>query len=104
MYAIIEDGAHQYKVEEGDTFEIQRHDLDENQTTIEFDRVLMIGDGAKSKIGQPYVPKAKVVATLRGEVKGKKIDIIKLRRRKNSRRKTGHRQRYLRVTVDKIHA
>ena len=48
MYAIIEDGAHQYKVEEGDTFEVQRRDLPDDQTTIEFDRVVMLGDGADS--------------------------------------------------------
>ena len=99
MYAIIEDGAHQYKVQEGDTLEVQRRDLPEGQATIEFDRVLMIGDGADSTIGQPYVAGAKVVADVEGEVKGAKIDIIKFKRRKTYRRKTGHRQKYLRVTI-----
>lgn len=102
MYAIIEDGAHQYKIEEGVTFEIQRRDLEEGQTTLEFDRVLMVGDGENSKVGQPLVENAKVIATIIGEIKGNKIDIIKLRRRKTYRRKQGHRQRYLRVTVDTI--
>lgn len=102
VYAIIEDGAHQYKVQEGDTFEVQRRDLADDQATIEFDRIVMIGNGADTKIGQPYVDGAKVIARIHGEIKGDKIDVIKFRRRKNYRRKMGHRQRYLRVTVDKI--
>ncbi len=102
VYAVIEDGAHQYKVEQGSTFEVQRHDLDEGQTTIEFDRVVMIGDGADSKIGQPYVAGAKVVARIVNELKGDKIHIIKYRRRKGYRRKIGHRQRFLQVTVSAI--
>ncbi len=103
MYAVIEDGSHQYRVEEGQTFELQRRDLDDNQSTIEFDRVLMIGNGAESTVGRPYVERAKVVANVVGEIKGEKIHVIKFKRRKGYRRKTGHRQRYLRVTVDKIH-
>jgi large subunit ribosomal protein L21 len=104
VYAIIEDGAHQYKVSEGDTFDIQRHDLDEGQETFEFDKILMIGDGANSRVGQPYVDGAKVLAKIRGELKGRKIDVIKFRRRKGYRRKQGHRQNYIRVTVEKIEA
>ncbi len=104
MYAVIEDGSHQYKVQEGDTLEIQRHDLEEGQTTFEFNRVVMVGDGAESKIGQPYVEGAKVTASIEGEIKGQKIYIYKFKRRKNMRRKTGHRQRYLRVKIDKIEA
>lgn len=102
MYAIIEDGSHQYKVEPGMTFDIQREDLDEGQTTIEFDRIVMVGEGASSRIGTPYVQGAKVLANVVGEIKGDKIDIYKFRRRKNYHRKIGHRQRHLRVTVDKI--
>lgn len=102
MYAIFEDGAHQYKVSEGDSFEIQLHDLTDGQSILEFDRILMIGDGANSRVGQPYVEGARVVAVIEGEVKGEKIDVIKFRRRKNYQRKTGHRQRFLRVTVQSI--
>ncbi len=102
MYAVIEDGSHQYKVEEGDTFEVQRHDLNEGQTTYEFDRVVMIGDGDNSKVGQPYVEGAKVTAKIGGEIKGDKIHIFKFRKRKGYRRKTGHRQRFLQLTVEKI--
>ena len=73
MYAIIEDGSHQYKVQEGDRLEVQLHDLTDDQKTIEFDKVLMIGDGAKSKIGHPYVSGAKVAATIQREIKGDKL-------------------------------
>ncbi len=104
MYAIIEDGAHQYKVQEGDTLDVQLHDVDEDQTTIEFGQILLVGDDGGSKIGQPYVEGAKVTGTIAGEVKGDKIVIQKIRRRKGYRLKKGHRQRYLRVTIDKIEA
>ena len=104
MYAIIEDGSHQYKVEEGMTIDIQRHDLDESQDTLAFDHVLMLNDDADVKIGQPYVDGAKVTAKIEGELKGDKITIVKFRRRKNYRRKQGHRQRYLRVRIEKIEA
>lgn len=104
MYAIIEDGSHQYKVQEGDTLDIQRHDLDEDQQTLEFDKVLMVGGADAPKIGQPYVEGAKVSATIAGEIKGDKITVIKFRRRKGYRRKQGHRQRYLRLKIDKIEA
>ena len=104
MYAIIEDGAHQYKVEEGDSLEVHLHDLDEGQTQIEFDHVLLVGGEGSPKVGQPYVEGAKVTATIDGEVKGEKITIQKIRRRKTYRRKQGHRQKYLRVKIDKIEA
>ena len=103
MYIVIGDGSHQYRVELGQTFEVQRKDLAEDTKTIEFDRVLLIEDDeAGVRIGQPTVEGAKVTATVLGEVKGPKLVIQKLRRRKNSRRKTGHRQKYLQVRIDKI--
>ncbi|MGD2109802.1 MAG: 50S ribosomal protein L21 [Phycisphaerae bacterium] len=105
MYAIINDGAHQYRVEEGQVLEIERKDLPEDTTTIEFDRVLMIGDGEEGpKVGQPVVEGAKVTASVLGEVKGDKLTIRKRRPRKNSQLKKGHRQKYLRVKVEKIEA
>jgi len=104
VYAIIEDGSHQYKVEEGCTVDVQRRDLADDQSTIEFDHVVMIGAGAESKIGQPYVAGAKVVARVEGELKGEKIQTYKFKRRSNYHRKIGHRQKYLRVTVEKIEA
>ncbi len=105
MYAIISDGAHQYRVEEGQILEVERKDLPEEAKTVEFDRVLLVGDGEDGpKIGHPLVEGAKVTAAVLGEVKGKKLTIQKLRRRKHSRVKTGHRQKYLRIKVEKIEA
>ena len=105
VYAIISDGSHQYRVEEGQTFEVQRKDLEEDAKTIEFDRVLMVGDIEDGpKIGQPVVEGAKVTATILGEVKGDKLIIQKLRRRKGYSLKKGHRQKYLQVKVEKIEA
>ncbi len=103
MYAIISDGGRQYRVEEGLTFEIERKDLADGTETLEFDHVLVVGDLEEgTKIGQPTVEGAKVVASVLGEVKGEKLVIQKYRRRKNSSSKMGHRQRYLHVKVEKI--
>lgn len=102
MYAIIQDGAHQYRVEEGLIFEVQRKELPEDAATVEFDRVLMVGGEGEPRIGTPLVDGAKVTASVIGEIKGDKIIIQKFRRRKHYHRKQGHRQKYLQVRVDKI--
>lgn len=104
VYAIIQDGAHQYKVSEGDTLEVQLHDVEEDQKSLVFDQVLLVSDGGEPKVGQPYVEGAKVTASIDGEIKGEKTVIMKMRRRKGYRRKQGHRQHYLRVKIDKIEA
>lgn len=104
MYAIIEDGNHQYKVEEGLQLDVQRHELPEGEKTIEFGNVLLVADGDNVRVGQPYVAGAKVTATVEAELKGDKLLTIKFRRRKNYRRKYGHRQQYFRVRIDKITA
>ncbi len=105
MYAIISDGSHQYRVEEGQTLDVERKDLPEDAATVEFDRVLLVGGGEDGvRVGRPVVENAKVTASVLGEIKGDKLVIRKYRRRKNSRRKTGHRQKYLRVRIDKIEA
>lgn len=103
MYAIISDGGFQYRVQDGLEFEVQLRDLPADAKTIEFDRVLMVGDLPDGpQIGQPTVPGARVLATVLGEIKGDKQIIQKFARRKGYHLKKGHRQRYLRVRVDKI--
>lgn len=102
MYAIIEDGGKQYRVQKGDRIFIEKRDLPEDAKSVEFDRVLMLGDGAKSKIGTPLVEGAKVTASLEGPIKGPKIDVVKFKRRKGYRLHKGHRQKYLNVTIDEI--
>lgn len=103
MYAIISDGGFQYKVQEGLEFEVQLRDLPADNKTITFDRILMIGDLAEGpQIGQPTVSGAKVQATILGELKGDKLTTEKFSRRKGYHLRKGHRQRYMRVRVDKI--
>ena len=82
---------------------MQLRDLPADAKTIEFDRVLMVGDLADGpQSGQPLVAGARVLATILGEIKGDKQIIQKFARRKGYHLKKGHRQRFLRVRVDKI--
>ncbi len=105
MYAIICDGGHQYRVEEGTIFDVERKNLAEGATSFEFDRILMVGDHPDgTKIGQPVVAGAKVVASVLGEHKAPKVEIRKFSRRKGYSLHKGHRQRYLKVKVEKIEA
>lgn len=103
MYAIFTDGPHQYRVEEGQLVDLEIKNLPEGTTTIEFDRVLFVGDTEGGpKFGQPIVEGAKITASIIEQIKGPKLIIQKRRPRKNSSRRTGHRQKYLRVKIEKI--
>jgi large subunit ribosomal protein L21 len=102
MYAIVDDGGKQYRVQDGDTLYIEKRDLPEGTETVRFDRVLMIGDGKNSRIGTPWVDGAAVVARLNGACKGPKLEIVKFRRRKGYHLHKGHRQKHLQVIVEKI--
>ncbi len=109
MYAVIEQGSKQYKVAEGDCLNIDLTDISPDAKTIELDKVLLVSDGEDVKIGTPYLEGAKVVASFKttaeeAVVKGKKLYPTHLRRRKNSKRRIGHRQKYLQVVIDKIEA
>jgi large subunit ribosomal protein L21 len=101
VYAIIEDGSRQYKVSPGDIIDVDLRELAEGQQQVEFDKVLMISDQDVT-VGTPTIDGAKVVASIGGKVKDKKIYVHKLRRRKGYKRKTGHRQKHLRVTIDQV--
>ena len=107
MYAVIEQGSKQYKVAEGDTIDIELTGAEPKAKKLVIDSVLLIGDGEKSKIGNPFIEGAKVTASFKptaGEsvIKGEKVYPMYFRRRKNSKKRTGHRQKYLRITIDKI--
>lgn len=105
MYAIIEDGGRQLRVSEGDVVDVDLRELPEGAKEVTFDRVLLISAEGKVTVGTPLVAKALVVAEITDAyAKGEKIYIHKLRRRKTFRRKTGHRQKYIRVRVTKITA
>ncbi len=101
MYAIIETGGKQYKVEEGDTIEIEKLDGVSGKE-VTFDKVLLIGDGKDCAIGRPNVAGSKVVGQLLRQDRGEKIVIGKFKRRKGYRRKTGHRQDISVVTIKQI--
>jgi large subunit ribosomal protein L21 len=103
MYAIIADGGRQYKVEEGQELEIDFRDLPQGGQ-LTFDKVLAISGEAGPRVGTPTVAGASVTAEVLGAEVGDKIYIQKLRRRKNYRRRTGHRQTFTRVKISKINA
>ena len=102
MYAIVEDSGTQIKLNTGDVLEVDVRDVEGDEITL--DNVLMIGGDGEPTIGMPYVEGASVKVEVIEEFKGPKIDVIKFKRRKGYRRKTGHRQRYLRVKVGEISA
>lgn len=101
IYAIIETGGKQYKVTPGETVDVERLGVAEGET-VELDRVLLISDGDKVIFGTPTVAGAKVVATVKGEGKGKKVIVFKYKPKVRYRRKQGHRQFYTRLAIDKI--
>ncbi len=101
MYAVIRDGGRQWRVEEGTVLDLDLRPAEPGQV-LEFKEVLAVGGAGETKIGNPTVPEAKVLAEVRGTVKGKKLEILWWRRRKASRKHRGHRQKYTRVVVTKI--
>lgn len=103
MYAVIEDSGTQIKVAEGDQILIDLRDLADDQTTLTFDRVLLIGGGeGAARIGAPVLEGASVEAEIIEEGKTEKVDVVKFRRRKNYRRRNGHRQGFVKVKITKI--
>ena len=103
MFAIIEDGGRQYHVKPGDRLQIDLREGLEEGAELKFDRVLLANGGGKSQIATGLIDGASVTATVVDpEKKGQKLEIQKIRRRKNSRRHTGHRQRYTVVQIGEI--
>jgi len=101
MYAVIETGGKQYKVSPGQTLDVERLDVVDGGT-IDLDRVLLIADDDKVLVGNPTVDGAKVVATSQGDGRGKKVIVFKYKPKVRYSKKTGHRQSYTRLTIDKI--
>lgn len=101
MYAIIEDGGRQYRVEEGQVLEVDYRDTGSGEE-ITFERVLAGRNDDGVKIGTPVLDGASVTAEVLGTSQGPKLVVQKFRRRKNSRRKTGHRQLHTQVKISKI--
>ena len=103
MYAVIKTGGKQYKVSEGQTLKVEKIAADEG-ANIEIDQVLMVADGDNIKVGAPLVEGGKVTATVKSHGRGKKVEIIKFRRRKHHRKQMGHRQSYTELEITGINA
>jgi len=101
MYAIIRQGGHQYRAEPGKTLRIQSMDVQPGDT-VKFDEVLLGADGDTIKVGAPMLDGASVSAEVVRHGRGEKIIIFKHKRRKNYRRKQGHRQGFTEVRVNEI--
>lgn len=101
MYAVIATGGKQYRVEQGAVLRIEKLDAQEGDT-VEFDRVLMVGNGDNVNIGAPYVEGGKVSAEVRAQGRAKKIEIVKFKRRKHHRKQMGHRQSYTEIVIKEI--
>jgi large subunit ribosomal protein L21 len=103
MYAVIESGGKQHRVEEGEILRLEKLDAATGDK-VDFDKVLLVGEGESVKIGTPYVQGSKVTAEVLKQAKGDKIRIIKFSRRKHYRRQQGHRQWYTEVKITGIKA
>ncbi|MEX0774267.1 MAG: 50S ribosomal protein L21 [Phycisphaeraceae bacterium] len=105
MYAVIEDSGSQIKVSQGDTIRIAMREMQPDQATVTFDRVLFVGDEAvegSARIGAPYLAGAKVTADVLSQKKTDKVPVVKFKRRKRILKKAGHRQDYLSVKITGI--
>ena len=103
MYAVIKTGGKQYRVAEGNTLQVEKLQ-GEPGDEISFDQVLLVGGGDATKVGTPTVKGATVKAQITAQNRGKKIVVFKMKRRKNYRRKNGHRQPYTQIKITGIKA
>ncbi len=101
MYAIIETGGKQYKVQEGDSINVELLKA-EIGDVVELDKVLLVSDGENIKVGAPYVQEAKIQAKVQNHGKGRKIIVYKYKAKKNYRKKQGHRQPFTNIVIEKI--
>jgi large subunit ribosomal protein L21 len=101
MYAVICSGGKQYRVQEGDTLKLESLP-EEVGSTVNFDQILLVGQGDQVKLGRPFVDGCKVSATVVSQGRHKKIHIVKFRRRKHHEKWQGHRQNYTEVKITQI--
>ena len=102
MYAVIETGGKQVKVEEKEVIFVEKLEANEGDT-VTFDKVLLVSDKS-TKVGAPYVKGATVTAKVEKQGRGKKITIFKYKPKKHSASKMGHRQAYTKLTITAINA
>jgi large subunit ribosomal protein L21 len=103
MYAVIQAGGKQYRVVQGSTLKIEKIEAEEG-ASLELDKVLVVADGDDVKVGAPYVDGGKVTATVKSHGRGKKVTIVKFRRRKHHMKRQGHRQAFTEIEVTGISA
>lgn len=103
MYAVIVTGGKQYRVAQGDSIFVEKLDAEEG-ADIDFENVLMVGEGDTVQIGAPYVAGAKVTANVVAQTRGEKVRIMKFRRRKHHQKCTGHRQYLTQIEITGISA
>ena len=101
MYAIIESGGKQYRVEPGAVVSLERIPGDVG-SRVELERVLLVSDGTVVKVGHPTLSGARVISEIVAQTRGEKIDVFKFKRRKKYRRKTGHRQELTKLRISEI--
>jgi large subunit ribosomal protein L21 len=101
MYAVIQTGSKQYRIEEGNTYEIELL-KDISEGIVEFREILLLNDGNKIIVGNPFVDNCVIKAEIVEQIKGEKIFSYKYKKRKNYHKKKGHRQKYLKVKINKI--
>jgi large subunit ribosomal protein L21 len=101
MYAVIETGGKQYRVEEGDVVFVEKLDAGEGDI-INLDKVLLVSNEGNVSAGKPYVDGAKVEATVLEQGKSKKIVVFKYKAKKNYRKKQGHRQPFTKLKIENI--
>ena len=100
MYAIIQTGGKQYRVEKGETIEVEL--LEKESGPIQFEEILLFNDGKTAQVGTPHIKKCLVKGEIIGNTKGPKVISFKYKRRKNYHRKVGHRQKYSLVKITDI--
>ena len=103
MYAVIQTGGKQYRVEEGATLKIEKLEVGVGDN-VDFDKVLMVQSDGGVKVGQPFVEGGKVSATVTSQGRHKKVRIMKFKRRKHHMKQMGHRQYYTEVQITGISA
>ena len=103
MFAVIETGGKQYRVNEGDVIFVEKLDVNEGDTIV-FDRVLALSIGQSFEVGAPIIEGAKVTAKVLKNGKAKKIYVMKYKAKKNEKKKLGHRQPYTKVEIVSVEA
>lgn len=103
MYAVIVTGGKQYRVAPGDTLRVEKLETPEGES-VNLDRVLMVADGNDIKLGKPFIEGGCVTAKVKAHGRGKKVEIIKFRRRKHHMKRQGHRQAYTELEITGVSA